>query len=143
MVIAYIARQLLIRSSRMDPRSHAAFNDTEHGLLTGASTVKRLAIRLLLALVASYQLSLFTREVAKAFLQSHTTLRRAAYMRPPKEMGLLPNKVLKVLKPLYGMPESPMHWYSTYVGHHRNHLHMKQVPPDPCLMFKRTGTSGE
>ena len=36
------------------------------------------------------------------------------------------------------MPESPMHWFTTYVDYHRTSLDMEQVPFDPCLLFHRT-----
>lgn len=71
----------------------AACSDNEHDPMTGAPTVKRLTIRLLIAIGVSYGLKLFTRDVAKAFVQSHTTLRRAVYMRAPKEIQLPPGKV--------------------------------------------------
>ena len=121
----------------------AACNDQEHGLLTGAPTVKRLSMRILTSVAAAYRLKLFIRDVIKAFVQSTTTLRRPVYMRAPKEMGLPPGKVLQVLKPLYGMPESPMHWYTTYAGHHKEKMGMEQLPIDACLMYKRNNDTLE
>ncbi len=116
----------------------AACNDQEHGLFTGAPTVKRLSMRLLLALATSYRMKLWTRDVTQAFVQSKSELRRPVYMRPPKEMQVPSGQVVKVVKPLYGVPESPMHWYTTYVEHNKTKLGMKQIPIDPCLMFSRT-----
>lgn len=84
------------------------------GLFTAAPTIKRLSIRLLLCLATSFGFQLSTRDVTKAFSMPKTPLRRPVYLRPPPEMGLPKGFVLKVVKPLYGMPESPIHWFKTY-----------------------------
>lgn len=54
----------------------AAFNDKDHGLFTAAPTVKRISIRLMLSISASFGFPLATRDVKKAFVMSKTTLRR-------------------------------------------------------------------
>lgn len=118
----------------------AACNDTEHGILTGAPTFKRLSIRLLLALGVSFCLKLFARDFIKAFVQFYKTLHLPECMNPPKEIGVSPGKVFQALKPLYDIPESPMHWYTTYVGHHESKSDMQQPPVGPCLMYKRDET---
>jgi len=115
----------------------AACNDQNHGLFTAAPTIKRISLRLLLALAVSHRLRLFTRDVTKAFVNSKTPLRRPVYLRPPADMKLEKGKVLKVVKPLYGMPEAPIHWFKTYLDYHRDGLEMVQVPTDPCLLYHR------
>ena len=57
------------------------------------------------------------------------------YVRAPKEMNFIKTAVLKVIKPLYGMPESPIHWFKTFLQHHTEKLSMYQVPLDPCLLY--------
>lgn len=116
----------------------AACNDRNHGLFTGAPTVKRMSLRLLASLSTSYGYELYTRDVTKAFVMSKTLLRRPVFMKPPSEMKLQKGKVVKVIKPLYGMPESPMHWYNTYLGYHRESLGMTQLDLDPCLLVSHT-----
>lgn len=54
-------------------------------------------------------------------------------------MQLLPEKVLKVSKPLYEISESKRHWYLTYLNHHGNKLVMSQSLADPCLLNKHGG----
>lgn len=115
----------------------AAFNDKNHGLFTAAPTVKRISIRLMVSISASFGFSLFTRDVKKAFVMSKTSLRRPVYMHPPKEMKLPPGQLLKVMRTLYGMPEAPMHWFKTYSDYHRDELRMKQIPIDPCLWYRK------
>lgn len=119
----------------------AGSNDQDHGLLTGAATMKRLSIRLLTALSIVFGFHLFTRDVTKAFVQSKTLLTRPANMRAPAEIEIPRGQVLKVLKPLYGMPESPMHWYSTYIDYYKTRMGMMQLPLDPCLIYKKDNSS--
>eukprot|EP00171_Calliarthron_tuberculosum_P022600 IDg22600t1 len=114
----------------------AAWNDQEHGLFTAAPTIRRMSLRFFLAVCASYGFEPSSRDVIRAFLRSKTKLRRPIYMRAPKEMRLKSGQIIKVLRPLYGMPESPIHWYKTYLDHHREEMQMKQTSLDPCLLFK-------
>ena len=47
--------------------------------------------------------------VPLAYIQSHTQLERDVYIRAPDKLGLEEVYVLKVVKPLYGIPESGLH----------------------------------
>ena len=49
--------------------------------------------------------------------------------------------VLKVIKPLYGIPEAGNHWFNTYHTHHIKELQMSQSTYDPCLLCTNTNTS--
>jgi hypothetical protein len=73
------------------------------------------------------------RDVSTAFLQSDSTISRRVYMFPPPEMGLPPESLLRVVRPLYGLPEAPLHWYSTYSRYHRETLGMDVAAHDPCF----------
>lgn len=53
-------------------------------------------------------------------------------------MGLAPNTVIKVVKTLYGIPESGLHWYLTYIDHHVTRLEMKKAKVDSLLLTKHT-----
>lgn len=59
-------------------------------------------------------MKMFTRDVTQAYVQSETPFERDVYICTPLEMQLPPNIVLKVVKPLYVIPESDLHWYLTY-----------------------------
>ena len=41
---------------------------------------------------------------------------------------------MKVVKPLYGVPEAGNHWFKTYHSHHIQQLYMNQSMYDPCLL---------
>jgi hypothetical protein len=49
---------------------------------------------------------------------------------------------LKVIKPLYGIPEAGNHWFSIYYKHHLDKLHIAQSTYDPCLMYSTTTPFG-
>jgi hypothetical protein len=50
-------------------------------------------------------------------------------------MGISNDCILKVIKPLYGVPEAGNHWFKTYHGHHTDKLGMIQSTYDPCLLY--------
>jgi hypothetical protein len=70
-------------------------------------------------------------DVSQAYVQSTTLLNREFYVRPPKEiddvLNLEEGTILKVIKPLYGIPEAGNHWFSTYHRHHTEKLRMKEL----------------
>ena len=43
--------------------------------------------------------------------------------------------LLKVLLPLYGIPEAGTHWFHTYHAHYTRELKLQQSSYDPCLLF--------
>lgn len=47
-----------------------------------------------------------------------------------------PDCILKVVKPLYGVPEAGNHWFATYHDHHIDKLGMEQSTYDPCLLYR-------
>jgi hypothetical protein len=96
-----------------------AYND--HGkemILTQSPTIQRMSQRLILALTATLMNSisgtnLYLRDVTQAYVQSTTKLNREFYARPPHDLGIgLDDKaVLRIMKPLYGIPEAGNHWF--------------------------------
>ncbi len=119
----------------------AVYNDQDHGLFTAAPTLKRTSLRLLIGTAASLKLDTFTRDVTKAFVMSKTKLLRTVYMKAQSEMKLDKMSVLKAMRPLYGMPESLMHWFKTYLDYHRMALDMLLLPMDPCILYSMKGNT--
>lgn len=58
----------------------ASFADKDCGLFIPAPTVKRISIRLMVSISASYGFQSSTRDVKKAFIMSKTCLRKPVYM---------------------------------------------------------------
>jgi hypothetical protein len=72
-------------------------------------------------------------------VQSVTKLNRDFYVSAPPELttqlGIAQGSILKVVKPLYGVPEAGNHWFKTYHSHHLTELNMDQSTFDPCLLY--------
>lgn len=109
-------------------------------IATKAPTVQRFSQRVLLSLAASStNMDLCTRDVTQAYVQSDKRLERPVFIKPPPEMGLSPDTVLRVVRPLYGIPESGLHWYLTYLEYHTEQLGMRRTTVDPCVFVRRDG----
>ena len=50
--------------------------------------------------------------------------------------------MLKVVRPLYGIPEAGTHWFKTYHTHHIEKLGLTASSFDPCLMFSKQAIVG-
>ncbi|KAI1005289.1 hypothetical protein K3495_g2938 [Podosphaera aphanis] len=114
-----------------------AYKDKDkHLVLTQSPTIQRVSQRIILALAASLPLDIYLRDISQAYVQSTTNLNRDFYIRPPTELGG-DGTILKVIKPLYGVPEAGNHWFKTYHHHHIKNLAMKESTYDSCLLYSR------
>jgi hypothetical protein len=119
-----------------------AYNDdSKHIVLTQSPTIQRISQRIILSIAAmtAETTGLYLRDISQAYVQSTTMLNRDFYVNPPwelaKRLNLTDDSVLKVVKPLYGVPEAGNHWFKTYHSHHLNELAMEQSTYDPCLLY--------
>lgn len=78
----------------------------------------------------------FTRDITQAYIQIAHNLERNVFIEAPAEMNLQHDVVLKVVIPLYGIPESDLHWYLTYLEHHIRRLGMSRSKTDPCVLYR-------
>lgn len=128
----------LIKKSRLIAQNYA--DEEAVAIASSAPTVQRFSQRVLMSIAAAFpELRPFTRDITQAYVQAHTRLERLVFITAPSEMGLPEGYVLKVVKPLYGIPESGLHWYLTYLNHHLQTLGMKRSKVDPCVLYRRTG----
>lgn len=51
-------------------------------------------------------------------------------------MWILSDYILKVVKPLYGVPEAGNHWFVTYYNYHINDFSMTESTYKPCLLYR-------
>lgn len=94
-----------------------AYNDFNKDLvLTQSPTIQRVSQRLIICMTATLQddhTKLYLRDITQAYVQSTSDLNRDFYIRPPVELVKLlnvpANCILKVMKPLYGVPEAGNH----------------------------------
>jgi len=91
------------------------------------------------------QAQLYLRDISQAYVQSTTTLNREFYVRPLTELSrqlrINDNSILRVVKPLYGVPEAGNHWFKTYHSHHIDNLGITQSTYDPCLLYRNEDNS--
>jgi hypothetical protein len=118
-----------------------AYQDNEkRTVLTQSPTIQRVSQRIILCIAAMLpeKAHLYLRDISQAYVQSTTFLNREFYIRAPLELaqllGTKEGAVLRVIRPLYGIPESGNHWYQTYHSHHVNALGMEPSTYDPCLL---------
>jgi Cu2+-containing amine oxidase len=93
-----------------------AYNDDEKRLvLTQSPTIQRVSQRIILCIAAITQETtrLYLRDISQAYIQSTTSLNRDFYIKPPRELvahlNLQEGAILKVIKPLYSVPEAGNH----------------------------------
>jgi hypothetical protein len=119
-----------------------AYKDGEkHLVLTQSPTIQRVSQRIILCLAPMMEgTDLYLRDISQAYVQSTTELNRNFLIRAPTElaqnMGLPSGAIVKVVKPLYGVPEAGNHWFKTYHNHHIEQVGMEQSTYDPCLLFR-------
>lgn len=126
-----------------------AYNDPEkHHVLTQAPTLQRCSERLLLSIAAStkstHDSKIYLRDITQAYVQSDTNLNRDFYVRPPEELAkrIPQGKLLKVKKPLYGVPEAGNHFYAYHQKFLKEKLHMRPSTYDPCLLHNEDSKDG-
>lgn len=116
-----------------------AYNDTDkQTILTQAPTIQRASQRILLCcamIIPDMKVAL--RDISQAYTQSTTHLERNIFVRPVKELEMPPNKLLRVARPLYGIPEAGTHWFNTYQKHHIEKLNMETSTYDTCLLSSK------
>lgn len=53
-----------------------------------------------------------------------------------------PGTIIRIVKPLYGIAESGVHWFATYQPHLCKQLHMRPSSYDPCLLITTSDALG-
>lgn len=121
-----------------------AYNDRGKSMvLTQSPTVQRAIVQLILTLGLSfikiYDHIMFLRDISQAYTQSKTLLTRDILCHPApeviKSLNLDPNTVMRILKPLYRIPEAGNHWFQTYSRHLKEKLGMAPSFFDPSLFI--------
>lgn len=113
----------------------SAFNDDVE-FLTHAPTVMRASQRLLTSTAASDEdFTIKNRDVDQAYTQAKTKLQRKVFIKPAPVLGYPPNFLFQAILPIYGLPESGLHWFHSYSKYHKEKLHMTPSVYDTCLMY--------
>ncbi|OCK87450.1 uncharacterized protein K441DRAFT_594094, partial [Cenococcum geophilum 1.58] len=64
-------------------------------------------------------------------------LNRDFYIRAPLELST----ILKVVRPLYGIPKAGNYWFKAYYNHHIKELNISQSTYDPYLLHLNNPTN--
>lgn len=107
----------LKRKSRLVAQNYE--NEGAASISIKAPTVQ-LFLHLLSLFIASLSLRMtrYTCDVTQDYIQSHTSLEPQFFIRAPREINLKAGHVLKVLNPLYGIPESGLNFLLNYLRQH-------------------------
>lgn len=105
------------------------------------STLRQSSTKVIVSTSAVFGCRLFSHDVNQAYLQSKDAMARDLYVkvrpRDAKYFGLAENELLRMLKPLYGVPEAGNYWDVTFVLHVKEDLVMNPLTGDPALFFKK------
>jgi len=109
-------------------------------ILTQSPTIQRVSQRLIIAIAPSLVregITISSRDITQAYVQSDTKLNREILARVPKAIqnDYPQDTIMIVRKPLYGIPEAGTHWWATYNKHHKERLDMIPSTYDPCLLI--------
>jgi hypothetical protein len=108
-------------------------------VVSESPTVRAVSIRLLCALAVGKRWTLFTRDVTGAFLQS-ADIKRTIYVELPRDARRDGDRrVMRLLKPQYGLSEAPTYWWLTYSDHHVRQMNCESSLIDPCLFLHLNG----
>ncbi|KAF7567022.1 DUF1421 multi-domain protein [Pyrenophora tritici-repentis] len=112
----------------------------KEAILTQSPTIQRCSQRLIMSLapgLVQSGMSVELRDITQAYPQAQTTLKRTILAHLPTELvhRYPEGTILHVIKPLYGIAEAGVHWWTTYHGHHCKELDMSTSTYDPCLLI--------
>lgn len=106
-------------------------------LVHSSTNLQQRSIRIICSIAAIMDFELWSHDITQAYLQSDMPLQRQIFMKPPSDLCLPKEKLLQILKPLYGLAESGDYWNSTNSLHHVHDLGMKQACGDLSLYYRR------
>ena len=105
-------------------------------LIHDSPTISTAYIRILIAIAGIFGFRIWSTDIIQAYLQSSAPLMRDIFIKAGKELCLDKDKLLKLLRPLYGLAESGDFWYRTITNHLREDLKMKSQIGDLSLFTK-------
>tara|TARA_R110002050_G_scaffold258929_1_gene398274 strand:+ start:1294 stop:4371 length:3078 start_codon:yes stop_codon:yes gene_type:complete len=88
--------------------------------------------RLIFCLAATQGMITYQADVETAFLQSY--LDRLIYLQPPPGMDLPTGTVLRLMKAIYGLRQSPLLWYLTAMSFFES-IGFTKCTSDVCLLY--------
>lgn len=100
-----------VEKSRFSMKS---FSNSSHNYMTYATTVQRISQRINLCITPCLEdLIMFLRVITQAYTQTQRNITPNIYFEPPPGTNLEYEKILKVIRSLYGLPKSSLFWSET------------------------------
>lgn len=113
-----------------------AYNDHVHSLLTYFTAVKRFSQRLILTIVvADDGMIIFLHNETRAYVQADITDDRTIFLILPTSLEQQADTLLCVESPLYGQPESGLHWFTTCHRYNTLNLQLTGRAHNHCWMY--------
>ena len=108
---------------------------------TYAPVAKMASIRTFLALSAALDYEIHQIDIKNAYLNGEFIEDEVIYMKQPPAVEITDDrsKVLRLLRPLYGLKQSARHWYHRLWGALRDRLQMQRCEVDQAVYFFRDG----
>lgn len=120
----------LSRESRLVAQKYADVGASE--VVTKGQTVQTFSQLLMISIADTHlEMTWYDPGITQTYIQSKVPLNSDKYIKPHEELGLPPNKVVMVIKPLFGIPESRWYWYTTYLSQNLNSLETTRSQEDP------------
>jgi len=105
------------------------------------SMLRQSSTKVILSTSAVFGWRLFSHDINQVYLQIKDAMARDLYVkvrpRDAKSFGLHENELLRMLKPLYGVPEPGDYWEFIFVLHVKEDLVMDPRTGDPALFLKK------
>lgn len=79
-------------------------------------------------------ISIHACDITQKYIQSIAFLARGVDIHPPSKTSVETGHVLKVVEPLYRIPESGLYWNLTYTTHQIEKIDMIRSRADPNLL---------
>ena len=109
----------------------------KHNIPVDSPTVNKISVKILLTLAISQGWNIRTADVERAFLQTED-IEREVFVRPPVELNLPRNKVLKLQRTAYGLVDASRSFFLKQAKEFKN-IGFHPLSMDPAMFIHRPG----
>lgn len=106
-------------------------------LINTANTVRHNSVKVLVSINAMHGYRVWTQDVSQAYLLESEKMGRKAYINPQEKFKLGTGKLLRLLKPLYGITDYGDLWNNNFTKHLTLELSMVRITGDLSLYSRR------
>lgn len=109
----------------------------KNSLVHGNFNAHPQAVRVLVSTAISLMFQLFAITSFKRISKALKNYSKMSTLNPQNELKIPPEKLLRVLKPFYGLADSGDYWGRTFKDHLRSDLELRTAQSD-CALFLRS-----